>query len=196
MERQNKAIKIILTITILVTIGLFAAYAVVRNKPAGQNMALSRELQDVVNSAKTWDVAFTSWFGKSAPDFSVKDIDGKSHKLSDYRGKNVLVVFWATWCPPCNLEIPHLIELRNAIGEDKLAILAISTEDSGLVKSFAESKKINYTVVSIGDSNLPQPFASVTSIPTSFYIDKNGTIKLATEGLVSFEEAKAIITSG
>ena len=195
MERQNKAIKIILAVTIIVTIGLFAAYAVVRNRPAKTSMALSQELQNIVNSAKTWDIAYTSWYGKSAPDFMVNDINGNSHKLDDYKGKNVLIVFWATWCPPCNKEIPHLIELRNAIGEDELEILAISSEDSELVKNFTTAKMLNYTTVPIGDSVLPAPFSGVTSIPTSFYIDKNGDIKLATEGLVSFEEAKAIIQS-
>lgn len=195
MERQNKTMKIILAVTVLVTIGLFATYAVVRNRPAEPNMVLSQELQNIVNSAKTWDVAFTSWFGKSALDFMVKDVNGKSHKLSDYQSKNVLIVFWATWCPPCNMEIPHLIELRNAIGEDELEILAISNEDPELVKKFATDKKLNYTAVSVGESTLPAPFSGVTSIPTSFYIDKSGVIKLATEGLVSFEEAKAIIQS-
>ena len=195
MESQNKAIKVILAVTVLVTIGLFATYAVVRNKPIEKNMVLSQELQNIVNSAQTWDVAFTSWYGKSAPEFMVKDINGKSYKLGDYKGKNVLVVFWATWCPPCNMEIPHLKELRNAIGEDKLEILAISNEDPELVKNFAVDKKINYTVVSTAETILPPPFSGVNSIPTSFYIDKNGVIKLATEGLVSFEEAKAIIQS-
>ncbi len=193
MNKQNKTKGIILAVAIVITMALLGGYAVVGNRSTESKYVLDKNLQNIVDSAKTWDVAFTSWFGKSAPDFTVKDINGKSHKLSDYRGKNVLVVFWATWCPPCNQEIPHLIELRNTFGEDELAILAISTEDSGLVKSFAESKQINYTVVSLDDSILPQPFASVTSIPTSFYIDRNGAVKLATEGLVSFEDAKAII---
>jgi len=104
-----------------------------------------------------------------------------------------LLVFWATWCPACNAEIPHLIELRKTLGRDKLAILAISNEPPDLLKKFAAARKINYAVASADVSTLPPPFADVSSIPTTFFIDHKGVIKLAAEGLVSLEETKAII---
>ena len=140
-------------------------------------------------------MAFTASFGKNAADFSVEDIEGKTHKLNDYKGRNVVVVFWATWCPACNLEIPHLIELRKMLPEDKLAILAISNEEPEHLKNFAALKGINYTIASLGDSFLPKPFADVTSIPTTFFIDPNGKIKFAAVGLVSLADAKVIMNA-
>ncbi len=150
-------------------------------------------LNDVIKAARTWQPAYTSWFGQKAPDFALTDINGKQHKLSDYRGKNVMIIFWATWCGPCLMEIPHLIALRNIIGDDKLAMLATSNENPALVKQFVADKKINYTVFSADTFSLPTPFNTITSIPCSFFIDPNGKIKLATEGLLSLGEIKAIL---
>ncbi|MBN2183065.1 MAG: TlpA family protein disulfide reductase [Sedimentisphaerales bacterium] len=157
-----------------------------------QSVALEN-LEEIIKSAGSWGPVFKPWFGKEAPDFTVTDIKGQKHNLKDYLGKNVLVVFWATWCPACNLEIPHLIELRKEIGEDELAIIAISNEESELLKKYAAGKGINYTVATVGSSFLPSPFIDVTSIPTTFFIDKNGQIKLAAVGLVELDDSKAIL---
>lgn len=156
-------------------------------------------LKDIIRAAKTWGPAYTSWFGKKAPDFTLTDIDGKQHKLSDYHGKDVLINFWATWCGPCRMEVPHLIALRNEASEDKLAMLAISyksaypPETAEKVKKFAEQNKINYTVFSADAAAMPPPFGSVSSIPCCFFINSEGKIKLATEGLLSLGEIKAIL---
>ncbi len=141
------------------------------------------------------DSSFAKWFGKEAPDFTVTDINGNKHRLSDYRGKNVLVVFWATWCPPCRAEIPHLIELRKEVSQDKLAMLAISTEDSDTVKNFAKAEKMNYTVASLGNTYLPGPFSDVEYIPTSFFIDTNGKIKTVVVQSLTLEQIKAILNA-
>jgi peroxiredoxin len=148
-------------------------------------------LEDIIKAAKTWEPAFQAWYGKPAPDFTLTDIAGKEHKLSDYRGKNVLIVFWATWCGPCLIEIPHLIELRNTISEDDLAILAISNEIPSVVKKFVAEAKMNYTVL-LDPGILPAPYNSIRAIPSSFYIGPDGKFKLASTGLVSLDEIKAI----
>jgi peroxiredoxin len=156
-------------------------------------------LRDVIKAARTWQPVYTSWFGQKAPDFTLTDINGKEHKLSDYRGKDVLINFWATWCGPCKIEVPHLIALRNLVGEDKLAMLAISyksaypPETTEKVKNFVEQNKINYTVFSTDAAAMPPLFSRVSGIPCSFFIDSEGKIKLATEGLLSLGEIKAIL---
>lgn len=151
-------------------------------------------LADVISTARTWQPTFTSWTGKSAPDFTLTDITGKTHTLSRYRGKNVLIIFWATWCRPCLIEIPHLIALRNIIDRDKLVMLAISNENPELVKTFAANAKLNYTVFAAPDSAaMPEPYNRVTSIPSSFFIDPDGKIKLCTAGLLSLGSIKAIL---
>ena len=152
-----------------------------------------RSLQDIIRSRKTWNVAFPSWIGRRTPDFTVRDIKGARHRLSDYRGRDLMVVFWATWHPPCIMEIPHLIELRNTFRESELAILAISNEPPERLKQFVAAKRINYVVASQAGSVLPAPFANVVSIPTTFFIDRRGTVKLASEGLVSIEDTKEIL---
>lgn len=150
-------------------------------------------LNDIVRYARAWGPIYTSWYGKTAPDFTLTDISGKQHKLSDYHGKNVMIIFWATWCRPCLIEMPHLIALRNTINEDKLAMLAISSENSALVKKFVENKKMNYTVFSSDTRAMPFPFNRIRGIPCSFFIDPKGKIKLATEGMLSLGEMKAIL---
>ncbi len=158
-----------------------------------------KSLNEIIQAAKTWMVGFKPWLGKPAPDFTLTDIAGKEHKLSDYRGKNVLIVFWATWCPPCQMEIPGLIELRKTIGEDKLAVLAISyittvpPNTTEIVKTFTAEKQINYTVISVDASNVPAPYNAVKQLPSSFFIDPQGKIKLSTIGLLSLDEIKAIL---
>lgn len=177
-----------------------AIYAVI-NKQTPENeyveqaaaTAADNTLEGIVKSAQTWGAAFKPWYGKTVPEFTVTDIEGMEHSLSGYRGKDVLVVFWATWCPSCNLEIPHLIELRKEMGKDDLAIIAISNEDMGTLKAFVNNKGINYSVVSVANTTLPNPFADVTSIPTTFYIDRNGQIKLVAVGLVELDDTKAIL---
>jgi len=192
-QKKSQKISFVVVGIAAVVVAVVVVFASVRNRLDLPQEAIGKSPESNAEAPKTWDVAFASSFGKEAPDFSVNDIEGKTHKLSDYRGRNVVVVFWATWCPACNLEIPHLIELRNMFGEDKLAILSISNEEPEHLKHFAESKGINYTVTSLGDSPLPEPFANVTSIPTSFFIDPDGKIKFAALGLVPLADAKVIM---
>jgi peroxiredoxin len=179
----------------LVAVGVVVAFAAIDREPAVPQSAPAKEpagLEGIVKAAQTWEAAFPAWDGKAVPDFAIEDINGKAHKLSDYHGKNLLVVFWATWCPSCNAEIPHLMELRKAYNGDQLAILAISNESPEVLKDFVAKKGINYTVASI-HSTPPAPFSSVTSIPTTFFVGPDGKIKLTALGLVPVSQAKAII---
>ena len=110
MKKQIKVQKVALIVR-AVAVAVLGASAIVSNHLTETKYS-GMSLRDIVESRKTWDTAYTSWYGEQIPDFTVKDIDGKSHKLSDYHGRDVLVVFWATWCPACNSEISHLIKLR------------------------------------------------------------------------------------
>jgi len=150
-------------------------------------------IDNIVKTARTWMPAYSSWYGKMAPDFTLPDINGKQHKLSDYRRKDVLIVFWAAWCRPCLKEIPNLIELRNTVSEDKLAILAVSNESPAMLKRFAADYKINYAVLCSGTRVLPAPFNNIFSIPCSFFITPDGKIKFATEGFLQLETTQALL---
>lgn len=158
------------------------------------NMTLTPQgsLDEVVKNARTWAPILGRWYGEIAPNFILTDINGKKHSLNDYKGKNVMLLFWATWCPPCLQEIPHLIFLRNKVSDDELAILAISDERLSKVKNFVERVKINYTVFAAA-GNLPSPYNTIRAIPSTFFIDPQGRIKIVAEGATSFGEILAIL---
>ncbi len=155
-------------------------------------------LNDIIKARRNWD-PYIPWYGKLAPDFTLTDIAGKDHKLSDYRGKNVLLVFWATWCPPCQMMVPHLIKLRNTIGEDNLAMLGISyitsypPNTAEMIKKFAEIKKTNYTVFAADIRSVGAPYNIVSSFPSIFFIDTEGKIKLVIGGAMPLGAIKAIL---
>ncbi|MHC4087759.1 MAG: peroxiredoxin family protein [Planctomycetota bacterium] len=164
-----------------------------------QKQTTGLSLNDVIRYRRGWDTIFKSWYGKMAPDFNLADIAGKQHRLSDYRGKDVMLVFWATWCGPCIMEMPSLIELRKTTDEDKLAMLAISyittmpPNTTERVKSMVEQRKLNYTVISVDVSEVSAPYNQVTGIPCSIFIDSEGKIKLATIGVLPLDAIKAIL---
>jgi len=123
---------------------------------------------------------------KKAPDFSLKDATGATVKLSEYRGKVVLLNFWATWCGPCQIEIPWFIDFQQQYKDSNFAILGVSLDDDGWksVKPYVEKKKINYRVM-IGTEELSQLYGGVDSLPTTFIIDREGRIASKHEGLIS-----------
>jgi cytochrome c biogenesis protein CcmG/thiol:disulfide interchange protein DsbE len=114
--------------------------------------------------------------GNKAPDFTLVGPAGNKVSLSDYKGKVVIVDFWATWCPPCRKGIPDLVDIQTEFG-NKVAVIGISvdTETKDQVASFIESFNINYTVL-FATPDVVQSYGNIESIPTSFIIDKNGNI--------------------
>ncbi len=153
---------------------------------------ISKSLDEIISHRTSWNPILTDSYGKQMPDLKVTDISGKTINLADYHGRDVLVVFWATWCQPCLMEIPHLTALREIMPVDKLAILAISNEPVDTVKAMAESQNITYMVSSY-QGDLPEPFKKVKAFPSAFYIRPNGTLKLATEGTMHLGEMKSIL---
>ena len=108
-----------------------------------QDTTSNLSLKDVVGNASAWAPEFTSWFGKTAPDMTITDINGKEHSIRDYRGKHVILVFWATWCIPCIIEIPHLN--KNLLKDD------YKNEYTSFIKKLVHQlykwdiEKLNYT---------------------------------------------------
>jgi peroxiredoxin len=110
-----------------------------------------------------------------AADFSLQDIQGKTHRLTDYRGKWVLVNFWATWCPPCLKEIPELVSLHNAHHDKDLLVIGVAM-DSGSnseVAGFAKAHGISYPVV-MGDRNIASQFGEIEVLPVSYLFNPKG----------------------
>jgi thiol-disulfide isomerase/thioredoxin len=160
-----------------------------------------KNLINVIRMARSWGPAreFIPLIGQDAPDFTLTDVNGKQQKLSDHKDKDVILKFWATWCPPCKMTVPHLMELRKTVSEEKLAIIGLSyissyppnTEE--MIKDFASAKQVNYPIIAVGSEGAGRPYDSVQGLPTIFFIDAEGKIKLATSGLMSFDDLKAVL---
>ena len=115
--------------------------------------------------------------GVTAPDFELISLDGKKVRLSDYRGKAVLINFWATWCSPCKVEMPWFVDLQKRYGDDGLVVLGIALDDTepSKIAQFASEMGINYMVL-LGTDKVSELYGNVDYLPTSFYIDRQGKI--------------------
>jgi len=127
--------------------------------------------------------------GKIAPNFELTTTVNKKLKLSDYKGKVVIVDFWATWCPPCRRGIPDLVSLKSELKNKGLEIIGISLDQEETLPNvipFIKDYKINYPVV-YGNMDVVVAYGNIQSIPTSFIIDKEGKIAASYVGLVEKE---------
>jgi len=129
-----------------------------------------------------------------APDFSLKNLKGQTVRLSDFAGKVILLNFWATWCPPCRIEIPHLMKLYAKYQDRGLEIIGISLDAGGeeIVKRFVERYQINYAIL-LGDEKITLDYGGILGIPTSFIIDRQGRIRQRLFGLQSMEALEEAI---
>ncbi len=121
-----------------------------------------------------------------APDFNLKDVHSQDVKLSKFKGKVVLLNFWATWCGPCKIEMPWFVEFQREYKDRGFSVIAVSMDEEGwdIVRPFTEGLKLNFPVV-IGDDQIADAFGGVVALPTTFIIDKQGRIASTHQGLVS-----------
>ena len=127
--------------------------------------------------------------GKAAPDFELKTVDGKTVRLSDYRGKAVLLNFWATWCPPCKIEMPWFVDLQKQYAGQGFQVIGVSVDDDAeknadKIGKFAKEMNLNYIVL-LGNDKVSDQYGGVEGLPTTFFIDRSGKIVGYIQGLES-----------
>ena len=111
-----------------------------------------------------------------APDFTLKDVNGKDVTLSSFRGKVVLLNFWATWCPPCKYEMPSFNKLYKEMKAQGLEVIAVSTDDSiSYVKDYLSKNSMDFKILMDEKHSVTKQY-KVFSMPTTFLIDRNGLI--------------------
>ena len=148
----------------------------------------------------------TSLIGKPAPDFVLEDLSGKTVSLSSFKGKPLLINFWATWCGPCKIETPWLIELQNEYAAKGFEIVGISTEGDDLqpgdkeglarekaaIARFVKEEHMQYPVLVNGDS-LASEYGGLDAMPTSVYVNREGKVVAVQLGITSKEDMVANI---
>ena len=123
------------------------------------------------------------------PQFTLKDLKGRTVRLSDYRGKVVLINFWATWCPPCRAEMPDLIKLQREYGKEGLQIIGITypPERQARVRRFARSLKVNYPIA-LGTREIKDGFSSEETLPLTVVINRDGKVSEIISGILLRDE--------
>ena len=130
----------------------------------------------------------------AAPDWQLSDVDGKPVKLSDFKGKVVILDFWATWCPPCRAEIPGFVAIQKKYADKGFTVIGVSLDKQGpsVAKPFMRELGMNYPVV-MGNPKIVGDYGFITAIPTTFVIDRRGDVVTAYEGFTDQATFESVI---
>jgi thiol-disulfide isomerase/thioredoxin len=180
---MKKVLLIVITVVVLIGATVYADRATrVKAKPSAMNAV----------------PATTMAAAQPAPDVTFKEMDGKDSPLASYKGKVVLVNFWATWCEPCQVEIPWLIEMQQKYSPKGFTVLGVDVddEDNKEVSSYVFKERfdvngqklpMNYPILR-GNDATAEKFGGLLGYPTSFLVSRDGKIVKKVQGLISYDE--------
>lgn len=151
-----------------------------------------------VSATQTPLLAGQDVLGRQNPPFSLPDLDGMVRAIAEWRGRVILLNFWATWCSPCREEIPILIDLQERLADQGLQVVGVALEQAEQVRDFANELKINYPVL-VGEQEVVRITLEygndIGALPYTAIIDRDGRIVFVKRGPVSGPEAEAIINA-
>jgi len=193
MERHLKRIVLVSVAMLIFTLIVWSCNKL-SNTPALSNQPSKAKLQEnqatsPSNTSPLQDIDIVPEEKmQRAPEWTMMDLEGKTHHLSDYLGKVVILDFWDTWCPPCRKEIPGFIELQSKYSERGLVVIgaAFGRDGKEAVKAFSQQNGMNYSVV-LTTPQIAQQYGGIHSIPTTFIIDPQGRIRTTHIGYVEKE---------
>ncbi|WP_019153184.1 TlpA disulfide reductase family protein [Robertmurraya massiliosenegalensis] len=179
---------VILQTTVVFAFAVMSGYFLV-------NLLLNHDQPKMITTADTKTVVIGLQKGNKAPDFQLKTVDGTEVRLSDMHGKKVIVNFWASWCPPCKAEIPHMQDFYDSTDKTKVEVLAINLTESekepGNVKDFIKERNVTFPVLLDQDGDVGEQYQAIT-IPTSYVIDSQGTVQKKMIGPMDKEMMKQL----
>jgi thiol-disulfide isomerase/thioredoxin len=211
MKRGLRRVKrnTLVIVAVVAALGVMIWAGVVNYHRRQQEQSKLRQLQAMVAEsapATSADAAIPEnpLQGQIAPPFTLKDTVGRKVSLADYKGKAVIVDFWATWCAPCKVEIPWLEQFHNQYAGQGLEILGVSednldpddkaklAQEKKDIADKAAQMKINYPVL-IDDASVSTPYGGIDGLPTTFFVDRNGKVVASTVGLAPRDTIEADI---
>lgn len=177
-----------------------------RKQAAEKRLASAAKAELVADGTGAGDIPhFVSpLMSHPAPDFTLEDLSGKKVSLASYRGKAVLINFWATWCGPCKIETPWLVELRNQYASKGFEILGVSLDDLDTddkkmlaqekrdIAKFAAQEHMQYPVL-IDGASIDKPYGGLDALPTSYFVDRSGKVVATQLGLTSKDDIEGNI---
>jgi peroxiredoxin len=192
---------LVVILVIVVALGLmtWSGYQNLQRRRAAQKAQPHVTVLDQSNQTVQQDVASDEGLpnlrGKKAPAFTLKTEDGRKVSLADYKGKAVLVNFWATWCVPCKLEMPWFVDLHKQYASQGFEILGVNedeTKDHAQIGKFTKKIGVNYPIL-LGNDASSKAYGGIDVLPTSFYVGRDGKVVEEAVGLISRDEIEANI---
>jgi thiol-disulfide isomerase/thioredoxin len=194
--KAGRAFAVLATTIIGLSLLIWAGVHNARQRKLEQQQAQASKVALIrkgsANEAAAGDDGFTPKLqGKPAPGFTLVDLDGKKVSLADYKGKPVLVNFWATWCGPCKEEMPWLEEFHQKYAADGLVILGVASDEAPKTMIVSTTKKLGVTYpVLLTDGKVESLYGGIDYMPESFYVDRSGKVTMETAGITDGQGGK------